>query len=227
MDRVPHLGRDRIGIRSTMVSHQAVLSSEVPWGNGEVLKAMRRHPGRIIGYATCLPVSARLGIGEIRRCVESGMPAIKLHNSNGIPYDSPAYDKIWEYADRLRLPVLLHTWGDLNAYRKVFGQAPNTPILCGHAGAVNPGQYVEYAREFPNLYLELCSSRSAAGLVEFFVKEAGAERVVWGSDAPWMSYQQQIGRVLFADIPEAAKRLILSGNAARILGGSPNGRCFK
>ncbi len=218
---------DRIGIRSAMVSHQAVLASEVPWGNDEVLKAMRRHPGRIIGYATCLPVSARLGIGEIRRCVESGMPAIKLHNNNGIPYDSPAYDKVWEYADRLRLPVLLHTWGDLNAYRKIFEQAPNTPILCGHSGAVNPDQYVEYARKFPNVYLELCSSRSAAGLVEFFVKKVGAERVVWGSDAPWLSYQQQIGRVLFADIPEAAKRLILAGNAARILGNSPNGGCFK
>ena len=37
--------------------------------------------------------------------------------------------------------------------------------------------------------------------------------------------QQRVQKM--AVVPEAAKRLILSGNAARILGGSPNGRCFK
>ena len=209
---------DRIGIQASVVSHQAVLSSEVQWGNDEVFKGMQRHPGRILGYATCLPINDKLGIDEIKRCVDRGMPAIKLHSYNGIPYDAPAYRKIWEYADKLRMPVLLHTWGDLNTYRTIFEKAPNTPILCGHSGAVNPNQYVEYARQFPNIHLELCSSRSADGLVEFFVREIGAERVVWGSDAPWLSYQQQIGRVLFADIPESAKRLILAGNAKRILG---------
>ena len=61
-------------------------------------------------------------------------------------------------------------------------------------------------------------SRAPYRIVEHFVSEVGAERVLFGTDAPWMSIQQQLGRVLFADIPDAAKRQILVGNAQQLLG---------
>jgi predicted TIM-barrel fold metal-dependent hydrolase len=49
------------------------------------------------------------------------------------------------------------------------------------------------------------------------VASAGADRVVWGSDAAFLSMTQQIGRVLAADIPDPDKVKILSTNARGLL----------
>ena len=46
----------------------------------------------------------------------------------------------------------------------------------------------------------------------------GAERIVWGSDTLLLSSGQQIGKVLFADLPDQAKLDIVGLNAARIFG---------
>ena len=76
---------------------------------------------------------------------------------------------------------------------------------------------MKFVRKYSNLYLELTFSHAPYGLIEYFVREVGVERMLYGSDAPWMSMQQQLGRVLFADIPETDKKQILVENPRRIL----------
>ena len=208
---------DRAGIARFAVAHQACMTPEATWGNDQVLAAMARYPGRILGYATCYPVNARLGIQEIRRCLASGMIGIKLHSSNGFAYTHEGYRPVWKLADRRRLPVLLHTWGDMDNYRQIFERYRRAPILLGHSGAARKELYVEYARRYPNVYLELVYSMAPYGLVEYFVREVGAERILFGSDAPWMSFGSQLGRVAFADIRESEKKTILVDNPARLL----------
>ena len=61
------------------------------------------------------------------------------------------------------------------------------------------------------------ASGSRYGLVEYFVDNVPLERIVFGSDCPWMPMGQQIGKVVFADITEAQKKAILVENPARIL----------
>ena len=51
------------------------------------------------------------------------------------------------------------------------------------------------------------------------MSEVGAERVLWGSDAPAMAISQQIGRILFADISDEDKKTIMVDNPKRILDG--------
>jgi len=208
---------DRLGVDRIILSPEAVMSTETAHGNKLVLEAMGRHPGRILGWATCYPATEAMGIGEIRRCIEAGMIGIKMHSGAGIPYTSENYQAVWEFADERRLPVQLHTWGDINQFDPIFERYRNAPILLAHAGAANQQMYVEYARRFPNIYLDLCYSMAPYGLVEYFVRELGPERIDWGSDAPWMSMQQQLGRVIFADITEADKKCILVENPKRIL----------
>ena len=207
-------GMDRVGVDKIMVSHQAVLTPGYePWGNDQVLEAMARYPKRIYGYATCHPVNDRLGIDEICRCIDAGMMGIKLHSAAGIPYDADAYAPVWRYAGERGLHVLLCTWGNLNSFESVFATYPEVRILVAHSGSAAPEMYIEFARRYPNVYLELCLSHAPYGLVEFFVRELGPERLLWGSDAPWMAIEHQIGRVVFADISEEAKRQILVENA--------------
>ena len=77
---------------------------------------------------------------------------------------------------------------------------------------------IDAARRARNLYLDLTYSRNHTGLIEHFVKEVGADRLVWGSDEPLFSMSQQVGKILFARIPDADKKKILWDNGARIFG---------
>lgn len=208
---------DRLGVEQIIVAHQACMTPEVVWGNDQVLATMKQHPGRVAGYATCYPVDERLGVREIRRCIESGMTGIKLHTSNGLAYTDSRYRPVWEFADEHRLPVLLHTWDNMASYDQIFKKYRHASVLLGHSGSKNPESYVKFAHKYPNIYLELACSASPYGLVEYFVREAGADRILYGSDAPWMAMQHQIGRILFADISEAAMKKILIENPRRIL----------
>ena len=68
------------------------------------------------------------------------------------------------------------------------------------------------------MYAEVCGSDPTAGFVEMAVRELGAERVLYGSDAGGRSFASQLAKVLSADVPGAAKHLILGGNLRRLLG---------
>ena len=69
-----------------------------------------------------------------------------------------------------------------------------------------------------NDLLETCSTFRTPGVIEQLVAEAGAERILFGSDAPLMDPRSQLGKIITADIDEDAKRMILGMNAQRILG---------
>jgi len=55
-------------------------------------------------------------------------------------------------------------------------------------------------------------------MIETMVRAVGAARVVWGSDEPLFSMAHQLGKLLFADIPDADKRTILHDNPRRLFG---------
>ena len=57
-----------------------------------------------------------------------------------------------------------------------------------------------------------------AGITEMAVRELGAERVIYGSDAAGRSFASQLAKVYGAAIPEDAKRLIFAANLKRLLG---------
>lgn len=64
------------------------------------------------------------------------MVGIKMHSANKIPYASAQYAEIWEYAERNRLPVLLHTWGNLGTLEPVLKRVKKAPILAGNAARI-------------------------------------------------------------------------------------------
>ena len=67
------------------------------------------------------------------------------------------------------------------------------------------------------MHADLAGSESCAGYTEMAVRELGAERVIYGSDAGGRSFASQLAKVHGADISDAAKELIFSGNLQRLL----------
>jgi predicted TIM-barrel fold metal-dependent hydrolase len=72
-------------------------------------------------------------------------------------------------------------------------------------------------RPHKNIYADLAGGDPTAGITEMAVREIGAERVLYGSDAGGRSFASQLGKVHGADVSERAKRMILGQNLKRLL----------
>ena len=211
---------DRLGIRTIVCSHMRCMSRDVEYGNAEVLRAVRACPGRILGYVSVYPSDPDSVRRGVEKWLAAGLTGLKMHNINGFPYTDPAYAPALAIADERRLPVLLHTWGQDDEFEQVRALSerhPGAALLLAHSGATNEDRYIAIVGQCPNVHLELCGSASAWGQVARFVAAVGADKLVWGSDAYFISNAQQLGKVVGADIPDETKVQILSANALRIL----------
>lgn len=215
-----HIGEmDRLGVRLAAVSGMTAISGEISRGNDHVTDAIRRYPGRFIGY---IHVSARYPeamLPELHRCYDTGhFRGIKVYQV-GIGYDDPLFETTWNFAEEHRLPVLAHTWGGPGGLEGPAKRHPGVAFMMAHSGADgNYAPYLNAAQTAPNLYLDLTYSREYANMIQHFVETVGAERVVWGADAPLFSMAQQLCKVLFARISDEDKKKILYENAARLFG---------
>jgi predicted TIM-barrel fold metal-dependent hydrolase len=211
---------DRCGIRMTMVSSTLAIAADFTQGNDQVADAVRRFPGRFLGYCHVSAVYPELMLPELERCFRNpGFRGIKVYQV-GPAYDSPLYDPVWAFAKAHHAPVLAHTWGgNLTGFDTAAEKNPDVNFLAAHAGSGFAYQpYIDAAKRVPNLFLDLTYSREHTNMIETIVAAVGPDQIVWGSDAPVFSMAHQLGKVLFARIPDEAKRKILGGTAARVLG---------
>lgn len=158
--------------------------------------------------------------------------AIKLHPSlHGVYADDPRYEAAWEYAEAKRLPIMSHTWAisSYNAtqkysypplFEKYIAKYPTVNLICGHSGGRYDGmmQCVRLAKQYDNVFMDTSGDVYDYGLIDFLVREAGSDRVLFGSDGFWIDARTQIGMILDADVELADKENILYRNARRLFG---------
>jgi predicted TIM-barrel fold metal-dependent hydrolase len=148
----------------------------------------------------------------------------------------PELDSIAQRCGELRVPILQHTFlrfgGNLpdesspTDLAKLAARHPRTSFLCAHTG-VDWERGVRAIRAPKNVWVEISGSDPTAGLVEMAVREVGAERVVFGSDAGGRSFASQLAKVYGADIPAETRRLILRDNLRRLLASALAARGMK
>ncbi len=184
-----------------------------------------KHPDRFVGFAYVSPLMPERMVPELTRAIdELGFVGIKLYPPfTPWPFNDERWYPIYEFANARKLAVIFHTdHFHTNRPRYLADIAPLFPavnFVAGHSGNVLEArdEAIAAAQAHPNIYLESCSTFRTVGVVERLVNEAGADRVLYGSDIPLMDPRSQIGKIITADISDEAKRLVLGGNAARIL----------
>jgi len=220
------LGISRLCLSMGMKWSEDPTPEEFRRSNDEMLRAVRAHPDRAFGFVYLNPKHAKASLDEMDRCVRDGpMVGIKLWVAQRC--NAPELDPIIARAAALQAPVLQHTWikitGNLPGestpmdLAELAGRHPQAILVCGHTG----GDWevgIRAIRPHKNVYADLAGGDPAAGIAEMAVRELGAERVLYGSDAGGRSFASQLAKVFGAEIPEDAKRLILAGNLKRILG---------
>jgi predicted TIM-barrel fold metal-dependent hydrolase len=216
---------DRCGVRMAVVSATRAISTEVMAGNAEVVTMARQHPGRFAGYAVFNPHEAG-SLADVQRTLdEPGIIGIKIHpDVQAYSVNGPLYAPIFEYAAQRGVPMLTHTYADSPysdplQFDAIAAQWPSVVILLGHSGVTGEGhrRAMQVALKHPNLYLELCGSLTTGHWIQQMVATLGPERVMYGSDFPFIELRYALGRVVFSGLPPQALRLVLGGNAQRVL----------
>ncbi|AMV37202.1 amidohydrolase family protein [Planctomyces sp. SH-PL62] len=193
--------------------------------NDQVLRALEHWRHRAFGFVYVSPAHVEASIREIDRCVRDGpMVGLKLWVARRC--DSPEADALVRHAQALKALIFQHTWikakGNLpgestpSDLAALAARHPDASFVCGHIG----GQWelgLRAVRSSPNVAVDLGGGDATAGIVETAVRELGAERVLYGSDAPGRSFATQLAKVFGAEISEADRRLILGENLRRLL----------
>ena len=213
---------DRIGIDQACVFSTLAITIAMREGNNLSLRAARAFPDRLLPYAVPDPNQPGLVRDELFRCLDAGAVGIKFHTQlHDYPFDGPAYEPAFIIADTHRLPLISHGVGSPETLRRVARAYPHAHFIVAHAGAggdhVARHGLLRVAVEEPNVYLDTASSVAPFGAFAEVVQTVGAEKLIFGSDTPWMCFTHQIGRVLLAQISEDEKRRILGENLAKIL----------
>jgi predicted TIM-barrel fold metal-dependent hydrolase len=137
--------------------------------------------------------------------------------------DDQIWDPVYQLANDRELAVISHTGSEETCWpilvENIARRFPKANFVIGHSGNAEPHrtQAIEAANRFPNVYLETCSTFREPSVIERLVREAGADRVLFGSDVPLMDPRTQLGKIITADIADDEKRLVLGENAKRLL----------
>ena len=160
-----------------------------------------------------------------------GAPAAHTHC---YPIDGPNYRPVFEFAAARRCPILIHSGPrnetDLRMNRpsliaEVASWYPGVPFIISHCGAYDPRdpwvaieEAIEAAVTHENVYLNPNTLARYYGVIEHLVERVGADKVLFGSDAPQHCFVAEKGHLAYAEVTEEDKVKILGTNMARLLG---------
>lgn len=221
---------DRLGVQRLILSLgmpfvENPSPQQVREANDQVLTALRPRPDRAFGFVYLNPNHLEFSLNEFDRCVRDGpMVGVKLWVAKRC--NASELDPIVDRATRMQAPILQHTWlktdgngpGESTPFDfvELARRHPKASLICGHTGG-DWERGIRVVRSTRNISVEIAGSDPTSGFVEMAVRELGAERVIYGSDAGGRSFASQLAKVMGAEIPESSRELILGENLRRLL----------
>jgi uncharacterized protein len=159
---------------------------------------------------------------QLPKCV-----GIKLHpEEHGYPIAAHGR-ALFEFAARHQAIVLAHS-SEENSLASDFvrfaNDFPEVRLIIAHLGNGCGNDLTHQVRAIQankhgNLYTDTSSARSVTPkLIEWGVREIGAERILFGTDTPLYFSPMQRSRIDAAELSDAEKRLILRDNALKLFG---------
>jgi len=204
--------------------------------NDYILEAAARYPARLVPFCSVQPLSGQAAVEEVRRCARAGARGIGELNPDGQGFaldDAAIMEPLVQaliaegliFQSHSSEPVghLYHGKGQTTpdiVYRFIQAFPQLTMVFC-HWGGGLPFYALmpEVARVMEAVYFDTAASPYLYQdrIYRHVTEIIGAEKILFGSDYPLLSQGRFVERIQALDLAPEQKRLVLGGNAARLL----------
>jgi uncharacterized protein len=228
-DSVVRLLDEQGASHGVLFPHDRVMTP--PWdadydkANMQVGEAVRAHPDRIVGVARVNPT---FGARHTRYLIDKyvaewGCRGLKLvagydhYRPNSMAVMGPLLDAARDHG----LRILFHS-GDAprdlpSLQAKAAAAYPDVPFVLAHMGMhLFLWEAIIACQDHPNVFVD--TSQAFPFDIKTFVREAGIERVCYGSDVPYQSPVVEQAKLRVIGLDENELRAALRDNAARFWG---------
>jgi uncharacterized protein len=206
----------RAGIGRTAIF--AAFHSDYAVANREVARIVASRPNRFYGLAFVHAVRDRGRVGELVRVAieQYGFVGIKVHR-----YDARLSREICDVARAFSIPILYDPIGEVSIVELVATEYPDVAFIIPHMGSFSDDwraqhSLIDYLVRHPNIYTDTSGVRRFE-LLEQAVQRAGARKILFGSDGPWLHPGVELEKVRLLGLSPADEQLVLGGNFLRLI----------
>jgi predicted TIM-barrel fold metal-dependent hydrolase len=204
------------GIDRTVIF--ATFSNGYLQANREVARIVARNPRYIIGFAFIHPLADKGRVGPmIREAVEElGLVGIKVHR-----HDGRITREICATARRYRLPVLYDVMGEVSVAEILAEEYPDVAFILPHLGSFADDwraqtALIDHLVRHPNIFTDTAGVRRF-DILEQAVKRAGARKILFGSDGPWLHPAVELSKIYALNLSPREQAAVLGGNLMRLI----------
>ena len=213
----------RAGIDRTVLF--PAFHSDYQIANREVARIVKSRPDRFYGFAF---INARRDRGRVRAMVEEavtrdGFVGIKVHR-----HDAPITREVCESARAFALPVIYDVVGEVSVVELLAEEYPDVTFIIPHLGSFSDDwraqlTLIDHLVRHPNVYADTSGVRRF-DLLEQAVQRAGAGKILFGTDGPWLHPAVELEKVKVLSLPAPDERLVLGENFLKLISKAAAGR---
>ncbi len=212
------------GVREGLAYHLTGIEDNPVVGNARILDELKVAPGFHPVWAM-LPFGTReLGTAEeLRRAIAvSSVKAVLLYAADQkFSVAEWCCGDLYALLEDMRMPVFTRcnpadfSWEELH---DLLVAHPRLPVVLRNVGYTVDRCLYPLLERCPNLHVETTRYFPFRGIEEV-ARLFGAERLLFGTEAPYLSPGSAVTHVLMADVPDADRRLIAGDNLRRLVQG--------
>jgi predicted TIM-barrel fold metal-dependent hydrolase len=212
----PYLAQARAaGIDATVFF--AVFHSDYAVANRAVARIVADDPRTRMGFTF---VHAARDRGRIEALVAEG---VERHGFRGIKvhrHDARITGEVCEVARRYRLPVLYDVMGETTMVELLATEFPDVDFIIPHLGSFSDDWRAQVAlidplERHPNIHTDSSGVRRFE-LLRDAVRRAGPEKLLFGSDGPWLHPGVELHKIRMLGLTPSDSRLVLGENLLRL-----------
>lgn len=206
----------RAGIDRTVLF--AAFHSDYSLANREVARIVKSRPQRFFGFAF---INSQRDRGRVRAMVaeavtEHGFVGIKVHR-----HDASITREVCDSAREFSLPVLYDVVGQVAVVELLAEEYPDVSFIIPHLGSFSDDwsaqlALIDHLVRHPNIYTDTSGVRRF-DLLEQAVRRAGATKILFGTDGPWLHPAVELAKVKALGLPAADESLILGKTFLRLI----------
>jgi len=186
--------------------------------NRAVARIVNANPRRFSGFAFVHAERDRGRVGSlVREAIEEhGFVGIKVHR-----HDARITREICETARRYRLPVLYDVMGEVSICELLATEYPDVAFIIPHLGSFADDwraqlAFIDHLVRHANIFTDTSGVRRF-DLVQQAVTRAGAGKILFGSDGPWLHPGVELEKVRLLKLRPEEQAMVLAGNFLQLI----------